>query len=414
VECIPLPTPIPGPEAQYQVILDTLGAVQGRVSLPDSVDFAWVQIYGLSISVPTDSLGNFTIANLPVGSLRLMAWSASDSKLLAEEEFSVLAGDTLGLGLLTAPTVAMEDPSTWAHARSLMASDLISDWMRPVQFPTVVTLFLDSSNFDFSKARADGADLRVFAATGKGLVIDRARYDSLAARAEIRIRIEDASDTLSAWSFCWGKPLAIDPGHPDLWAGFSSSTKLKLNSILVDDFEDGNDRNAMPIPVPLSYWFKVISDSATITPAVGENFSQAIQPAGSGRSGKAVHILYHADSPEWVLIGTPLGEKSHSIYTMDSIEFWAKGDGNYSIAFENNIKELTGRKAWKHLVADSVWTRVAIAPSDLLGADSAGGNMGWETIRDSVTNISIFSTDGSEFWIDDIRLYGVSQDHLLR
>lgn len=403
-----------GPEAQYQIILDTLGAVQGRVALPDGVEFARVQIYGLAVAVNTEEDGSFVLGKLPVGKLRLTAWSPVDNKVLAETEFTVISGDTLGLGLLSIPASPVEDPVTWTYERPLNASDLVPEWMRPLTFPTVVTLYLDSSRFDFREANADGSDLRVFTAAGNKLLLDRVRWDSAAGLAVVRIRIDDASDTLDAWRLCWGKSLAFDLGRPDVWEGLSDSTILALNSVLVDDFEDGTAQNFLPEPISRSYWFQVRSDtSVMLDPGPGDDFALAIQDAGAGGNGMAIHIHYTVPSPHWALIGTSLGKGPHSLFSMDSVEFWVKGNGEYSVAFENNSGDSLGKKAWIHLSCDSLWTRVAFTPADFDTVDTNGGNIGWEAIRDSVTNISVFLGAGSDFWIDDIRLYGISRNDLL-
>ena len=37
---------------------------------------------------------------------------------------------------------------------------------------------------------------------------------------------------------------------------------------------------------------------------------------------------------------------------------------------------------------------------------NTGGNIGWDAVKDHVTNISIFGGSGGEFWIDDIEVFG--------
>ena len=45
-------------------------------------------------------------------------------------------------------------------------------------------------------------------------------------------------------------------------------------------------------------------------------------------------------------------------------------------------------------------------PSKLDTADSNGGNVGWDAVKDRVTKIGIFGQMGTEVWIDDIEVYG--------
>jgi hypothetical protein len=401
-----------GPEVKYQLILDTLGAVQGRVALPSGISYAWVQVYGLETAVKTDKSGNFLIPKLPVGSIRLIAWHPSVTALLGEVECTVVAGDTLGLGLLSAELNANEDPSTWNHSRPLSTAELVPDWMRPLKFPAVVNLYLDSENFAFDEALANGSDIRVFTASGKSLATNRARWDVQAKRAVVRIRIDDASDTLDALDLRWGKLRAADPGKPDLWKGVSDTLWYAWNTVRVDDFEDSTNQNALPSPIAVGYWFRNKSDSATMSPGPKDAYTMGLAPAGLGRTGQSYHVRYTAAVPEWVLIGTTLADEPKSLYTMDSIVVWARGNGSISIAFENNGGDTIGRKAWKHIPLDTVWTRYMLRPSDLMAPDTIGGNVGWDVVRDSVTNISIFGSNGTDLWVDDVRLYGINREDL--
>jgi hypothetical protein len=69
----------------------------------------------------------------------------------------------------------------------------------------------------------------------------------------------------------------------------------------------------------------------------------------------------------------------------------------------------------KAVYEDSVpskWTRIRLRPTDLNPADGKGGNVGWEAICDSVTNLTLFFYNGTDFWIDDIRFYGINRDDL--
>lgn len=398
-----------GPEPQYNLVLDTVGSVRGRINLPEGVDVAWVQIFGMDVVVMTDSLGNFQIDNLPVGTLRLTAWSPLVATLLAEVDFTVLSGDTLGLGLLSTPVVVSENPTTWLYSRSLQASDLISDWMRPLQIPSVLTLRLNADNFDFSEALDDGHDLRLWSTAGKSLPLQRVRWDASAGLAVIRIRLEDASDTLGNWTLTWGKPRALDPGYVDVWSGISDSLFVALNSILIDDFERGSNHNALPDPIAVGYWFMVADSASTITPR--KSFVEALQDDVE-RHSTVASFTYETPTPGgWVMLGTTLGDGPHSLAILDSIEFWYRGDGLYFVALENNSNSV-GRKAWMHESADSLWTRTVVKPSDFTKGDSIGGNVGWDAVRDSVTNLSFFAGQGSYFLIDDIRLYGINQDDL--
>lgn len=136
-----------------------------------------------------------------------------------------------------------------------------------------------------------------------------------------------------------------------------------------------------------------------------------------GREGIVAHLSSVNDSAlNWALLGYPF-ESPVDFSDMDSIVFWAKGSSVMSVAFDVNADSTddypTG-KAWTMLELDSVWTRYTITPEDMLdSSDTNGGNLGWDAIKSHVTNLSFFNgPDTSEFWIDDIEIYGVKKSRL--
>lgn len=396
---------------KYEIVLQATGTVKGKVSLPDSVPYAWVQIYGLEHLTRTDSTGFFALNALPAGELHLIAWSPNHAATLGQASFDVLAGDTVDLGLLSAPTVQSEAIETWKYERFISAGALISEWMRPLASNTVLTLKLDSSTFDFSQAQPDGRDIRLLNAAGELLEIQRVRWDTLTRKAVLRLRIHKYSDTLDNWVLKWGNEHAIEPGNPNVWAGLSDSLFLALNSVEVSDFENQSSQNTLPYPIMKSSWYTGVSEKATISPSIDSNFVDALVPADSGRSGTAAHFTYKADYPEWALIGTRLGPGPRSLSTLDSIVFWFRGNGNYSVTFEN-LDTIRTRKAMYNGITNSSWTRIRVRPKDLIAADSIGGNYGWNFVKDQITHLTFFASNGSEFWIDDIRMFGISRDDL--
>lgn len=389
------------------------GVIEGLVSLPDSASYAWIQVHGLNIAVRTDSLGRFQINNLPAGSLQVIAWTPQSPSAIGSQLVVVNASETIDLGSLPPPTLAEEDPSTWRYSLELPVDSLVSEWMKPIQSPTVLTLRLNANNFTFAQALSDGRDLRIEDAAGRPVLFDRVRWDSSKQLAVIHLRLGNLADTSRSFTIRWGRMGAVDPGRTAVWNGLSDSLRLALNSVFVDDFERRSSRTALPPPIPSSWWFTRRSDSASVNPEPGSDFLPALQPAGAGRSGQALRIGYQATGLQWILVGTTLGTGPHSLAVLDSIVFWVRGTGNYSVSLENNSSEPWG-KAWVHGDLDTLWTRVCVRPAlDFMPGDSSGGNIGWESVMDSITNLSFFGTNGQELWLDDIRLHGINIDDLL-
>jgi len=395
------------------ITLSPMGILQGSVTLPTGTHRAWVQLFGLDHQVVTDSVGNFTFGKLPPGVVRIRSIAYNVPSELAEDLVQIRPQFVTNVGKLSAPSIGMEDPATWQFSKSLRLDSVISSWMQPVSDPTVITLFLDSSNFPFAQAMADGRDLRIWDEQGNRLVFERVRWDSDLRKAVVRIRVGTANmDSSSRVTMLWGHPGAVDPGYAGLWDGINDSVKQELYTVLVDDFEHGSAKTALPLPIPSSNWYHMVSDtSVSVTPAAKTDLTPALQLAGDGRSGHAMHLTYKAAVVQWIMLGTALGSGPHSLATLDSIVFWVRGYGLYSVAFD----KLIGRqgKAWVHGTLDTAWTRRCVRPQDFIAAsDTLGGNLGWQAVRDSITNLTFFANVGTEIWIDDIRLYGINRDFL--
>lgn len=397
-------------EVSQKLDLQATGAVKGRVNLPSNTRFAWVQIYGLDRTIRTDSTGTFLLSPLPVGALHLIAWTPSQASPLGQVSFEILANDTLDLGLLPTPSITSEAIETWKYERSLSPKTLMSDWMQPISLPTVVTLRLDSLNFDFKQALPDGRDFRIVKDDGAYLAYDVVRWDAKALRAVLRIRLNSPSDTTGTWLLKWGNNRALMPEAIQVWSGLSDSLVLALNSVLVGDFENNSVLNSLPPPITTS-WYMGQSDSGVIRPATRDSFLIALQPADSGRSGTAAHFTYKAVAQEWVLLGTLLGPGPRSLATADSFVFWHRGKGTFALSVEEANSEITHKAIYKGTSTAS-WRRIRVRPSDFMKPDSIGGNYGWEFVKDRVISLAIFGDNGGEFWVDDIRIYGINRDDL--
>lgn len=62
------------------------------------------------------------------------------------------------------------------------------------------------------------------------------------------------------------------------------------------------------------------------------------------------------------------------------------------------------------MTLDTAWTRYVVTPEDVADTVRIGGNIGWEKVKDHVTNLNIFGGGVGgpfEIWVDDITIYGV-------
>ena len=142
-----------------------------------------------------------------------------------------------------------------------------------------------------------------------------------------------------------------------------------------------------------------------------------IEDAGAGREGRALHWKSSATVGKWSFFGTWIckEESPCDISATDSIVFYARGTGVISIAFEtlgsSNVEGKT--LAYDTLATDGEWSRRVIKPSNFKPRDDLYGNLGWDVISKAMTTISIAAYDDTEFWIDDVVLYGVKPSNFV-
>ena len=280
---------------------------------------------------------------------------------------------------------------------------LLPSWNCWTCTSTVVTVRVDSSVLDFAKTDSLGHDLVVERQDSTPVPFEVVFWDRHAARGRLHVRVDSSLMAPGARiRLRWGQPLQVrsDPGA--VWHAISAAQKLLLNSVLVDDFEQGTTRSLLP---DSASWYTSHADSATVS-ALG------LVSAGAGRRGTGLHISYYAPSAthRYVLMGVVLGKKPVCLRSLDSLVIWVRGSGTLGVAFDRLGDSATSGKAWLHKPLDSSWTRLSIRPQDLDTADGVGGNVGWNAVRDSVSNLTFFASGGSDLWIDDVRLYGIDRN----
>lgn len=397
-------------ETLTPLALARTGILQGSIKLPVDVKSVLLQVYGSDLKTRTDSKGNFELAGVPSGVVRVVATSTASATMLGEDLAQVRPGITSRLGQVAVPTVANEDLLTWRYSSKIRVDSLVRDWMLPLSDTAMLTFKLLSPNFDFSLAVADGRDFRVTDVLDRPLPFERVLWDSKVGKAFIRVAVPSyliypgATITLR-----WGHANSIQPDTTGLWAGIPDSVKQYLTKILVGDFERTDSRTDLPNFLPAIAWYVRASDSSvTMSPAPFTDIVSGFQPAGLGREGKALHISYKLSDPfvKWVMLGTAIGAGAALDFSsLDSIVLYARGTGKFSFAFDNLNGE--GVKCILQLPLDSVWKKYVILPSNFDPENLKTEVRSWSSVQDSITNMTIFASQGNDIWLDKIQLFGV-------
>lgn len=387
--------------------LSVLGSVTGFVNLPENKTSAQIHLFGVDRVVNTDGTGFFRIDSIPTGTIRIRATVQDSLSPIAEALVVIRSGYELNAGILPEPSLSLEDPMIWRYSHQLVLDSLISDWMQPISDPTVVIIRLDSLNFDFTQAMQSGHDIRFYDATGALLPYQRRLWNYESKQALIMVRVSMLS-TQDQIEMRWGSPGALDRSTDSVWNTISDSLRLELNSVLVGDFESRSALTNLKAPIQETYWYVFPFDSTvSFTPT---DWLDGIVPRDDEYGGSAVHLSYMATDNKWIFIGASLSSTPKNFSALDSIVFWIKGDGLLTVSLDH-----VGDSGGKAVYNDSLhaeWTRMSINPSMFLAADGIGGNIGWEAVKDSITSIAFFIGSGTEFWIDDVRIYGLNRDDL--
>jgi hypothetical protein len=176
------------------------------------------------------------------------------------------------------------------------------------------------------------------------------------------------------------------------------STEFLSPVKVLQDFENGGDG-----------WYQ-----NTDSLKKGTEFSPLLVKDGivydSTRKSKVFHGEYTLakDDYAWVLVGTSF-EHYMNLAAIDSIVFYAKGDGNIRLSLENYIdpnKNLKAATDWIPL--SKTWSRISVNPAELCVGTATEESCftTWNAIKGAVKQFHIFAQDGSEFYIDDVILYG--------
>lgn len=391
------------------LLLAPLGSIHGQVELFGNVHYAWVQILGTDYVAKTDTNGIFELRDIPAGAYGFRILLPGIQSMILESDLQVKPAATTDLGVIQMDGNGLSE--TWRYVKILSVSEYISEWMQPLQYPMVLTVRLSQGQFDFSRASASGSNCALFDSDNRLLTAQFAYWDSSDAVGRLLVH-QSAQDTATQWSLRCGDLDYVAPRSQAVWEGVGDSLRLELNSILVGNFEGSSQHTSLPAPIPATYWYMFASDSTVqIEPAPGTDLTKGYQAAGYGRTGKAFHIAYTATNRKWAHLGAPLDSAPRSLRAMDSIEFYVRGNGRYQFSLDRITDDNPGKTIHEDTVL-SEWTRVRLRPKDFAPVDSIGGNTGWNAVRDSLTNITFFCYLGTDFWLDDIRIYGLNRDDL--
>lgn len=422
--------------------LKATGSVSGAIDVPKGSDYVWVGVYGMDMLVKTDSIGRFSMPTVPSGdSLKLYFVEESFDSVFDSHKVMVSAFGQEMLELQAAGIVAIskgepvpfatvavrkEDASldTALVSNAIVSSDKKTDANGRFELDSLKSgkyrLTVMGNGIAYSKVLSEKeiAKLDTVELSATGAVVGRVTLMSSMEFAYAGVKGLDVlvkTDENGNYVF----PSLPVGDSIELYFTKDNMDKLPVSvktvvdedaaefhapSMLLQDFEDG-----------LDYWYldQDTLGSRMYTKSVKEGVGY-----DSTRKSKVFHGNYNVNSMNpysWVLVGTNLKEESWNLSLLDSISFYAKGNGQIRVAVESwdKMAEAAGinlKAASEWMDLDSTkWNRFVLRPADLYKdtADKWSGAGPWNSVKGYVRQIHFFAIGGSDFYIDDIWLHGV-------
>ena len=440
------------------VRLEPTAVLAGVVDVPEGSSTVWVGIVGTDVLVKTDESGWFALSSIPANdSLQLYFVNEDFDKSLGEKDLFVTPMESIMLDYReavvpedTTPEDTVEPeklpqvlallkdgtPATYATV-ALRATDAkVEDYA--VQNTMVESDLRTDKNGRFEMEWPDSGDYRL-TVTKDGFAFskiynakDLAKLDTLRleATASISSKVTLRTGEEFLWVGVYGLDLLVKTNNagsyvlpsvpardsldiyfvmPDsaktLYAEWKAiaepyNTKFTNPVMVLQDFEDG-----------IKSWYvntDALFKGTTLTP-MAKNVADGIV-YDSTRKSKVFHGEYKLadDDYAWVLVGTTF-EHEMNFSAIDSVVFYAKGDGNIRLSLENYInddKSLKAATEWLPLSKD--WQRISVNPAELCvgNAKTETCFTSWSGVKYLVKQLHIFPQDGTEFYIDDVTLYG--------
>ncbi|MBR4680286.1 MAG: carboxypeptidase regulatory-like domain-containing protein [Fibrobacter sp.] len=440
------------------VRLEPTAVLAGVVDVPEGSSTVWVGIVGTDVLVKTDESGWFALSSIPANdSLQLYFVNEDFDKSLGEKDLFVTPMESIMLDYReavvpedTTPEDTVEPeklpqvlallkdgtPATYATV-ALRATDAkVEDYA--VQNTMVESDLRTDKNGRFEMEWPDSGNYRLtvtkdgFAYSKVYKAKDLAKLDTLRleATASISSKVTLRTGEEFLWVGVYGLDLLVKTNNagsyvlpsvpardsldiyfvmPDsaktLYAEWKAiaepyNTKFTNPVMVLQDFEDG-----------IKSWYvntDALFKGTTLTP-MAKNVADGIV-YDSTRKSKVFHGEYKLadDDYAWVLVGTTF-EHEMNFSAIDSVVFYAKGDGNIRLSLENYInddKSLKAATEWLPLSKD--WQRISVNPAELCvgNAKTETCFTSWSGVKYLVKQLHIFPQDGTEFYIDDVTLYG--------
>ena len=422
------------------VRLVATGLLAGIVDVPEGSSSVWVGVLGTDVLVKTDSNGWFALPAVPANdSLQLYFVDEKYKKNLGEEDLYVNPLESVQKDYRTSDdgkiVVLQKDGTPAAYATvalrpaAMMAENyvvqnkMVDSEIRADEQGKFTMNWPARGNYRLTVVSDGSAFSKVF--TAKELPdLDTIK---LSATASISSKVTLRSSAEYAWVGIYGLDVLVKTNNvgayvlPNVPAGdtlslyFLTADSNRLYTEWKTVVEPKSTQFLSPVMVLQDFegesagWYLNIDSLKKGTEFKTANVKAGIEK-DSTRGSKVFHGKYKLanDDYAWALIGTSF-DHYMNFAAIDSIVFYAKGNGSIKLSLENWVSPSVNLKAatdWYSL--SSKWKRISVNPAELCvgSANEETCFTTWNAVKGGVKQFHIFVEGGSEFYIDDVILYG--------
>lgn len=186
------------------------------------------------------------------------------------------------------------------------------------------------------------------------------------------------------------------------------------DSILLEDFEDKAPANRFHALSGAGWWYTYSDPGSWFEPAkIADAWVQGDSAWQGGRSLRMKMLVQGAPDEKYALCGFDLENSArydstspavlHDLTALDSVSFWARGQGAMKLQLVSAISVLTSVSA--EFVLTETWTRHVVAVQAFDGER-------WSLLAGRITAVNFLAQESADLWLDQVYLHGVVETDL--
>ena len=423
--------------------LEPTASLGGLANVPKKCDFVWVGVRGMDVLVRSDSAGRFQLSQLPSNdSLQVYFLRGDNNKVYDdlsvklepnESEIVNLQPDTLK-NKIKFFAVADGEVVPFA-ALAIRKADARPDSLRVNNTVVEADAYADKNGmFAIDSLKSGNYRLTV---TQSGLAYSKvlsakeiAKLDTvkLTETANYMSRVTLYAGDSYAWVGVYGLDVMTKTNAEGVFSLPMLPSKDTLDIYVVSEKDSLYAKKRVVLSggsADFDYPSVVLQDFEKDTAnwyfnvdAIGSKVLSKAFETDKDRKSKVFHgkysLIANNNYDAWVVTGSMLRGEGFNLSSLDSISFYAKGSGQIRVSLEkwDSLAEAVGTSLkaaseWMNL-STSKWTHFVVKIEDLCynSNDDKSCYTTWNSLKDAVRQLNFFVRNGTEFYLDDITLYG--------